>query len=217
MKIDSEIQTIVPTQDRARLTKDKIFAAALKVFAQKGPAGARIDEIADLAGVNKQRIYAYFGSKQELYRGVLIDVYSSAAANKRLMALGENEIADMTAVIVDVFFEIHEKNPEFWRLLSWENLNGGSSLSASDWEQIRNVYISHLRVLYHQGQGKGIFRKEVDFTTYLLLMFSVTYFYFSNQLTISRLLDLKLSSGAIRQKIEKQVLLVMSEGVMTGK
>ena len=48
-----------------------IFDSARQIFAKKGFDGARIDQIAAKAGINKQRIYAYFGSKSELYRRVL--------------------------------------------------------------------------------------------------------------------------------------------------
>ena len=51
-------------------TQKRILAAALKEFAEKGPAGARVDEIARLAGVNKRMLYHYFGSKDDLYREV---------------------------------------------------------------------------------------------------------------------------------------------------
>ena len=53
---------------------------ALMVYALCTPAadfmnGATVDEIAAAAGVNKQRIYAYFGSKNGLFEAVLRDVF----------------------------------------------------------------------------------------------------------------------------------------------
>jgi TetR/AcrR family transcriptional regulator len=206
-------QTVSPKQRRAVRTKARIFRAGAELFAAKGPAGARVDEIAQLAGVNKERIYAYFGSKGGLYREVLIDVYARAAHNKRLLALTEDDIETMTGTVVDTFFEIHEENPSFWRLLSWENLNGGSGLRAIDWQQIRSAYIAHLQALYTIGQKRGVFRADVDFTTYLMLLFSMTYFYFSNRITTSRLLDVPLSGEAVRRQIETQLLTITRHGV----
>ena len=49
---------------RAERTKKKILIAAEEAFAQKGFYGARIDEIAQNAGVNKRLIYEYFGKKR---------------------------------------------------------------------------------------------------------------------------------------------------------
>ena len=50
-------------QERAKRTRQQILTAASEEFSQKGLHGARVDEIAKRAQVNKERIYAYFGSK----------------------------------------------------------------------------------------------------------------------------------------------------------
>ena len=52
-------------------TKAKLLAAARREFADKGIAGARVDAIAERAGVNKQLIYYYFGTKEDLFREIL--------------------------------------------------------------------------------------------------------------------------------------------------
>lgn len=51
-------------------TRQRILAAALAEFAAKGYAGARVDQIAARAGVNKQLVSYYFGGKQGLYRAL---------------------------------------------------------------------------------------------------------------------------------------------------
>jgi len=60
---------------KAALTRQKILDAAEMEFTEKGPDAARVDRIARLAGVNKQLIYAHFGSKEGLYTAVLEAVY----------------------------------------------------------------------------------------------------------------------------------------------
>lgn len=57
------------TRDPDR-TRVRLLTAATAEFAQFGIAGARIDRIAAAAGVNKQLIYAHFGSKDELFDAV---------------------------------------------------------------------------------------------------------------------------------------------------
>ena len=51
-------------------TKRRILDAAVEVFSARGYAGARVAEIADRAGVNKQLIAYYFGGKQGLYQEI---------------------------------------------------------------------------------------------------------------------------------------------------
>ena len=52
-------------------TVRRIVVAARKVFAHRGLAGARMDEIARVAGVNKALPYYYFRNKAELHRFVI--------------------------------------------------------------------------------------------------------------------------------------------------
>jgi AcrR family transcriptional regulator len=51
-----------------------IVAAALSVFAEKGFAGARIEEIARRAGVSKGTLYLYFETKEDMFRAVVREV-----------------------------------------------------------------------------------------------------------------------------------------------
>ena len=51
-------------------TEQKIFEAALEVFASKGRDGARMQEIADHAGINRPLLHYYFRSKSQLYEAV---------------------------------------------------------------------------------------------------------------------------------------------------
>lgn len=63
-------------QRRAEDRPREICAAALEVFAEKGFAAARLDEIARRAGVSKGTLYLYFKDKEELFRAVVRDTVS---------------------------------------------------------------------------------------------------------------------------------------------
>jgi AcrR family transcriptional regulator len=58
-------------QRRAEDRPREICAAALEVFAEKGFAAARLDEIARRAGVSKGTLYLYFKDKEDLFRAVV--------------------------------------------------------------------------------------------------------------------------------------------------
>src|SRR5580658_7638737 len=51
----------------------EIVAAALAVFAERGFAAARLDDIAARAGVSKAALYLYFPTKQDLLRAVVAE------------------------------------------------------------------------------------------------------------------------------------------------
>ena len=52
------------TQSEPQETEQRIFEAALTVFSRKGRDGARMQEIADLAGINRALLHYYFRTKQ---------------------------------------------------------------------------------------------------------------------------------------------------------
>jgi TetR/AcrR family transcriptional regulator len=66
-------------------TRASILAAAARIFAEAGLAGARTDAIADAAGVNKALLYYYFDSKERLYEAVVEDHFSEF--NRRALDL----------------------------------------------------------------------------------------------------------------------------------
>ncbi len=51
-------------------TEQRILEAARSVFIRKGMAGARMQEVADEAGINKALLHYYFRDKQRLFEGV---------------------------------------------------------------------------------------------------------------------------------------------------
>ncbi len=57
--------------ERSAETRSRILDAALSEFAANGLAGARTEQIATAAGVNKALIYYYFESKEKLYSAAL--------------------------------------------------------------------------------------------------------------------------------------------------
>ena len=85
-------------------TEEKIYEAARKVFISKGMEGARMQEIADEAGMNKALLHYYFRSKDNLFKAVFKDIFtkffdkikyslfSDAPAKEKLIVFTENYI-----------------------------------------------------------------------------------------------------------------------------
>lgn len=79
---------------RARVSPDRILAAAALEFAERGFGGARVDRIARRARVNKAMLYYHFHSKQELYRALLRRTFALAADRMQAIAQGGGSAAD---------------------------------------------------------------------------------------------------------------------------
>jgi len=67
--------------ERADQTRTRILDAAVRQFSENGLAGARTEQIAEEAGVNKALLYYYFSSKQALYDAALEAVANNVVAS----------------------------------------------------------------------------------------------------------------------------------------
>lgn len=101
----------------AEKTKRALLQAAKAEFAEHGLAGARVDRIAATAGINKQRIYGHFESKDGLFDAVLSQTMIEAAADKPLQP------GDTPAEYAARTFDFHRNHPELLQLLLWEALS----------------------------------------------------------------------------------------------
>ena len=72
-------------------TEEKILAAARKVFIAKGMAGARMQDIADEAGINKALLHYYFRSKEKLFETIFKEL--SLQFLPRINSLFESELS----------------------------------------------------------------------------------------------------------------------------
>jgi TetR/AcrR family transcriptional regulator len=103
-------------------TEDKIIAAARKVFLIKGMDGARMQEIADEAGINKSLLHYYFRSKNKLFDRVFTDTFKSVietinevfSKSETLETFIENFVVGYTSVLREKpyipNFVLHELN-----------------------------------------------------------------------------------------------------------
>jgi len=99
-------------QRRADERPREICAAALEVFAEKGFAAAKLDEIARRAGVSKGTLYLYFMDKQELFRAVVRSaiVPNIEAITSAVSALNA-PVSDVVRMFLDEFAEREARLP----------------------------------------------------------------------------------------------------------
>jgi AcrR family transcriptional regulator len=100
---------------KADETKARILAAALDEFSAYGVAGARVDRIAATAGCNKNLLYVYFGSKENLFAAVL---------DQHLVRVYEDIpfTPDDLPGFAGRVFDFAMRRPDLMRLLAWSTL-----------------------------------------------------------------------------------------------
>lgn len=167
-------------------TSQAILQAATREFAEKGIGGARVDAIAERAGVNKRMIYHYFGDKQGLYLAVLEEAYVSIRTAEAALRLEtadpEDGIRRLTAFTWHYFLD----HPEFLSLLATENLHKAENLGGSAKVlSLHSPFIGQLRELLEKGAGQGRFRDGLDPVDVYISIASLAAFYLSNRYTLS--------------------------------
>jgi len=118
-------------RDAAR-TREMVLAGAMAEFTAKGFAGARIDAVAERAGVNVRAIYQHFESKAALFDAVVGD--SVHRRHERLLTdmAGLFDVRDGLAEVLPLFRRVLGDHPGWVRLMAWKELSEDPDAGAAD-------------------------------------------------------------------------------------
>ena len=178
-------------------TSARILAAATHEFAAKGLGGARVDNIAARAKVQKRMLYHYFGNKDDLFRTVLEAVY--AQFREAEAALELEKLPPIAAVkrLLSFTWEYYIAHPEFITLVNSENLHRARHLKASrKLKQLNRAFVQRMQNLLDRGVNDGLFRSGIDAVQLLITISGVGYHYLTNQFTGEIVYGRKLTTKA---------------------
>jgi TetR/AcrR family transcriptional regulator len=188
-------------------TRQKLLTAARREFAQSGLAGARVDEIAARAGVNKQLVYHYFGDKDALYLAVLEWVYEEIRAKERGLNLAGLPPERAIRKLIESSFDHLAEHPDFIVLLNDENRGGARHVRGSKkLEAMHSPLVSMVSKILGEGVRAGVFRKGINPVHLYISIAGLSYFFFSNTPTLSAIFGKDLSSPAARRARRKHVV-----------
>lgn len=127
-------------------TPDRILHAAIEEFVEHGLAGARVDRIAERAGVNKALLYRHFGSKEALFDAAV-----------RAMATRFDQIRrtlpDTLEGRLPYYFERATDDQQWIRLLQWEALQTGAGPTVNEDERRAHMVEAVEKVKADQAAG----------------------------------------------------------------
>jgi len=177
----------------AELSRARILDVARHEFLTHGLNGARVDRIAKNSCVNKNLIYHYFESKDQLYLAVLEQIYADLRAGQKDSELLKKPPLEAMIELVGNTFDHFFNTPDLIRLMSIENIHNARHLKNSS--TVKPLYeglLNALTEILKRGQSEGVFRKNVDVIDLYLSISALAYFFLSNQYTLSWLLDCDL-------------------------
>ncbi len=94
-----------------KTTEEKIYEAARRIFILKGMDGARMQEIADEAGMNKALLHYYFRSKENLFKGVFKDTFTKFFLKVKDTLISDASAKEKLIVFIDNYIDLIMANP----------------------------------------------------------------------------------------------------------
>jgi TetR/AcrR family transcriptional regulator len=188
-------------------TRNKLLTAARREFAESGLAGARVDEIAARAGVNKQLVYHYFGDKDALYLAVLEWVYEEIRAYERKLNLEGLPPEQAIRKLIGSSFDHLALHPDCILLLNDENRSGARHVRGSrKLEAMHSPLVSMVSTILKQGVKTGDFRRGINPVHLYISIAGLSYFFFSNTPTLSAIFGKDLTTATAKRARRKHVV-----------
>ncbi len=207
-----------PTQTQAETdsntARSAILAAARAEFSAKGLAGARVNEIVARAGVNKQLIYYYFGSKEDLYRTALEVVYTEIRTLERGLNLSHMKPAEAMASLIGFSFDYLARHPDFIGLLNHENAHGAAHVRDSQAiRETNSPLVDLIAKTLRRGVAAKVFRRGIDPVELYISVAGMSYFFFSNRLTLSSIFGRDLADEKATEAYRRHVVAFAMAGL----
>ncbi len=114
-------------RDLAR-TRRNILDAAAWQFAEKGLAGARMEAIAERAGVSKAMVYYAFGGKEDLHLAVIRDLFQEKIATIDARVADISLSAEEFLQLFDLYFDAFFERQDYVRIMIDDAVTGGKAL-----------------------------------------------------------------------------------------
>ncbi len=150
----------------AERTRRLLREAAAAEFAEHGLHGTTIERIAARAGVNKERLYNYFGDKAALFAAVVSEQLTRIATDVPLAAGSVAEVAEFAAQAFDYQLD----HPDLGRLVVWEGISDRGVLPD---EGVRTRLYREKVALLQDAQQVGTISSAIPAPHLLFLLLSL--------------------------------------------
>jgi AcrR family transcriptional regulator len=186
--------SVTKTRDAER-SRAIILNAALEEFALFGLGGARIDRIAERSSLNKRLIYYYFTDKDQLFQAVLENAYEQIREKEKELNLQSLEPTAAVRTLVEFTWNYYLEHPEFLTLLNSANLHKARHIQESpNARALNSPLIELLGAILEKGRLSGEFRGGIDPVQLYVSIAALSYFYLSNNFTLSSIFGRDLMS-----------------------
>ena len=181
-------------------TEEKIFNAARIVFQKKGFAGARMQEIADEAGINKAMLHYCFKNKELLFKAIFMNAFGQLAPQINAIFNSQDTVFDKITKFTHSYISFVILNPYLPQFVIQEmNNNPEFVMSFMNYENRPNpaILIAQIEKEIADGIIKPIQPKQL-----LLDIFSMTVFPFAAKMMVKGIIQ--ISDTEFNQMMEER-------------
>jgi len=185
-------------------TRRRILSAAKTEFARKGLGGARVDNIAARAKINKRMLYHYFGNKEDLFRITLEDAYGEFREAEARLEIEKDDPLTAVKRLISFTWSYYLENPEFITLVNSENLHKARHIKGSArMREMSRPFVGRMQSLLKRGVEAGLFRNGLDAAQVNITVAAIGYYYLTNRFTGSIVFERDLMSpAALAERLE---------------
>lgn len=188
-------------------TEEKIFNAARVVFQKKGFAGARMQEIADEAGINKAMLHYCFKNKQLLFEAVFMNAFGQLAPQIKEIFNSDACVFDKIKNFTSSYISFVILNP-FLPAFVIQEMNNNPEFVMQFFNNEKRPNPELFLAQIETEIGAGIL-KPINPKQLLLDIFSMTVFPFSAQIMVKGMIH--ISDSEFNQMMEERKTLIAEQ------
>lgn len=138
--------------------RERLFTAAVSLFARKGYAASSVREIVEAAGVTKPVLYYHFGDKEGLFRAIMEDAVAVSTRAIVQATTGGGSVSERIIRLFDSLFSLILENTELVKFVDSLYYGPPHGAPAFDFEVLHRSFQEALQTLVNEGIGSGEFR-----------------------------------------------------------
>jgi len=146
---------------KTKSRKDRIMAAALRIFAEKTFQDTTISEISKESGVSEATIYEYFGTKEDLLFAIPEKISNDTLAESQLVLPFIKDVEGRMRAILLSYVRLYQNDPHYSALVLLQLMSNKRFRQTAAHEPIRRSAHGLLDCI-RDGIADGTFRKDAD-------------------------------------------------------
>jgi TetR/AcrR family transcriptional regulator len=146
---------------RGEDTRRAILRAAETVFAERGYAGSRLEDVAVAVGIRRASLVHHFADKQRLYVALLDDLFDGLLDGYRAALAGPGPLTERFLACLDVWVERVESRPGLLRISLWEMARASPAEAVPLASRVQPI-VRLLTDAVREGQSLGLFHRDID-------------------------------------------------------